>query len=100
MTVYKMYRKSKVQPMRPYICGEDLDGISVSPSDTLEEGGMIAVNPDKLEDKWYVAKDFFEENYDLDSDVLYFEGPIEVGDMNTEGVFDLGSYTLEEGDNG
>jgi hypothetical protein len=60
---YKNYIKKAVQPMRPYIPGEDLKGISVSEEDTPEEGGMIVVNPKNPADKWYVAKDFFQENY-------------------------------------
>ncbi len=59
----KNYRKKNVQPMRPYVLGEDLTGISVSEEDTPETGGMIAVNPENNEDRWYVAKKFFEENY-------------------------------------
>lgn len=61
--VYKNYRKKNVQPMRPYVLGEDLSGVSVSAEDTPEEGGMIAYNPDNPADKWYVAKAFFEANY-------------------------------------
>jgi hypothetical protein len=63
MDGYKDYRKKNVQPMRPYIPGEDLSGVSVSAEDTPEEGGMIAVNPSNPADKWYVAKNFFAENY-------------------------------------
>ena len=63
MTKLKYYRKKNVQPMRPYIEGEDMKGISVSAEDTLEIGGMIAVNPDNGNDRWYIAKKFFEENY-------------------------------------
>ena len=59
----KNYRKKNVQPMRPYVPGEDLTGVSVSEEDTPELGGMIAVNPDNGDDRWYVAKKFFEENY-------------------------------------
>jgi hypothetical protein len=62
---YKEYRKKNTQSMRPYIPGEDLTGISVSQEDTPEEGGMIAVNSANANDKWYVAKKFFEENYIL-----------------------------------
>ena len=58
------YRKKTIQPMRPYVPGEDLTGISVSPEDTPEEGGMIAVNPKNPLDQWYVAKKFFEDNYE------------------------------------
>lgn len=60
----KYYRKKLKQPMRPYVPGEDLTGVSVNKEDTPEEGGMIAFNPDNLEDQWYVAKKFFEENYE------------------------------------
>lgn len=62
---YKGYIKKVIQPMRPYIPGEDLTGVSVWEGDELEEGGMIAVNPEDPTDKWYVAKVFFEQNYTL-----------------------------------
>lgn len=68
---FKNYRKTGVQLMRPYVPGEDMTGISISEADkalpTLE-GGMIAVNPRNEEDKWYVAKDFFEANYELEKE--------------------------------
>ncbi len=60
---YKNYRKTAVQPMRPYVPGESMEGVSVSPEDTPELGGMIAVNPSNPSDKWYVAKNFFNKNY-------------------------------------
>lgn len=59
----KNYRKKDLQPMRPYIPGEDLTGISVNSEDTPEEGGMIAVNPKNPKDIWYVGKQFFDDNY-------------------------------------
>lgn len=63
----KNYRKVAIQPMRPYVEGEDLSEISVSPEDlklpTLE-GGMIAVSSDNPADKWYVAEVFFKKNYE------------------------------------
>lgn len=65
MEGYQDYRKKNVQPMRPYVPGEDMSGISVSKEDTPELGGMIAVNPNNHLDRWYVAKKFFEENYIL-----------------------------------
>lgn len=61
---FKLYRKKNTQPMRPYIPGEDLTGISVWDGDTPEEGGMIAQNPDDLTDRWYVNKTYFEFNYE------------------------------------
>jgi hypothetical protein len=73
MSEFKNYRKKNVQPMRPYapICahmrpyvpGEDMTGILVAATDTPEAGGMIAVNPVNGEDRWYVAKQFFADNY-------------------------------------
>ena len=60
---FKDYIKQTRQPMRPYIPGEDLTGISVWEGDTPEEGGMIAINPKDPSDMWYVSKTFFNENY-------------------------------------
>ena len=60
----KLYRKKLIQPMRPYIVGENMAKISVYDGDTPGPGGMIAVNPDDHDDKWYVAKQFFEDNYE------------------------------------
>lgn len=49
--------------MRPYVKGEDLTGISVSGTDHPEtDMGMIARNPKNHEDKWYVARKYFEDN--------------------------------------
>lgn len=62
---FKYYRKKNLQPMRPYIDGEDLTGISVNAEDTPEVGGMIAINPHNENDKWYVGKEFLESNYEL-----------------------------------
>lgn len=61
----KFYRKKLLQPMRPYIPGESLDCVSVNKEDTPELGGMIAWNADNPLDQWYVAKRFFEDNYEL-----------------------------------
>ena len=43
----------------------DLTGVSVNTEDTPEIGGMIAINPQNQEDRWYVAKKFFDDNYEL-----------------------------------
>lgn len=64
MNTRSKHKKKNLQEMRPYIPGEDLMGISVSPQDTPEEGGMIARNPENPLDQWYVAKKFYEENYE------------------------------------
>lgn len=60
----KLYRKKGVQPMRPYVPGEDLAGVSVSAEDIPELGGMIAHNAADPTDRWYVSKEFFEANYE------------------------------------
>ena len=61
---YKTYRKKLLQPMKPYTLGDSLERVSISEEDTLETGGMIAVNPNNHDDKWYVGKAFFEANYE------------------------------------
>jgi len=63
MENYKEYVKTAKQKMRPYVLGEDMTGISIASVDTPELGGMIAVSADNPNDKWYVAKAFFEKNY-------------------------------------
>lgn len=62
--MWKKYRKTTLQEMRPYIPGEDLSGISINEEDTPEEGGMIARNANNHKDQWYVSKTFFEKNYE------------------------------------
>lgn len=61
---WKNYRKKNLQEMRPYIPGEDLTGIAVNKEDIPKLGGMIARNSKNYEDKWYIAKKFFEDNYE------------------------------------
>ena len=58
------FRKKTIQPMRPYIAGESLMGVSVSAEDVPEVGGMVAINPSNPSDQWYIAKKFFEDNYE------------------------------------
>ena len=62
--MFKDYRKKNTQPMRPYMMGEDLEGITVSDGDIPESGGMIAVNTGNHDDMWYVPQEFFEDNYE------------------------------------
>jgi len=62
--MWKKYRETAIQEMRPYIPGEDLTGISVNKEDTPEEGGMIARNSNNLKDQWYIGKQFFIDNYE------------------------------------
>jgi hypothetical protein len=62
--MFKQYRKKGLGEMKPYVPGESLEGISVNKEDTPEQGGMIARNPENHEDKWYVGKEFFKNNYE------------------------------------
>ena len=65
MDKFKKYTRKDFSEMRPYIPGEDLNNVSVADVDTPEVGGMIARNPKKHEDQWYVAKQYFEDNLEL-----------------------------------
>ena len=69
MSEFKKYRRKGLSEMRPHIPGEDMTGISVSEVDRKFlpfEGGMIARNPKNHSDQWYVAKEYFEANLELD----------------------------------
>ena len=65
LSKYKTYRKVGEQLMRPYVSNEDMKNISIAITDTPEVGRMIAINPKDVKDSWYVAKTFFEDNYEL-----------------------------------
>jgi hypothetical protein len=64
MSEFQNYRKKSIQPMRHYVPGEDLAGVSVSPEGNPKEGDMIAINPANPDDKWLVDQAFFEANYE------------------------------------
>lgn len=69
MKKWQRYVRKGYTLMRPYIKGEDLTGISVSKEDDPEKDmGMIGCNPDNQKDQWYVAKAYFEKNFDLHPD--------------------------------
>jgi hypothetical protein len=63
---WKQYRRVGLSEMRPYVVGEQLDGVSISDADlsngSPKEGDMIARNPKDHSDLWLVAKKYFEEN--------------------------------------
>jgi hypothetical protein len=62
---WTQYRRKGVAEMRPYCPGEDLTGISVSDVDHPPAlGGMIARNPLNETDQWYVARQYFEDNFE------------------------------------
>ena len=57
------YNKKNVQPIRPYVPGEDMSGVCVGWGDIVEEGGMIVYLPNNPVAKWYITREFFEANY-------------------------------------
>lgn len=67
--VFRTYRRVQNAELRPYVLGERMDRISVSPADldagSPKEGDMIARNPDNHDDQWLVAKAYFEKNFEL-----------------------------------
>lgn len=85
--IWKEYRKTEIQRMRPYVEGEDLTGVSVSASDTPEVGGMIAVNPNNQNDQRYIAKKFFEKNYELVGIAPVEDGVVKVSQFYASNIF-------------
>lgn len=63
---WSQYKRKGLSEMRPYKPGDDLTGVSISEADrnngSPKEGDMIARNPKNHEDKWLVAKKYFEDN--------------------------------------
>lgn len=63
---WKKYTRIGTAEMRPYIPGEELTNISVSPEDSpTTDLGMIARNPENHNDQWYVNREYFEKNFRL-----------------------------------
>ncbi|MDQ6814354.1 MAG: hypothetical protein M3040_11495 [Bacteroidota bacterium] len=63
--IWKQYKRKGLAEMRPYVKGEDLSKVSVSKEDNPEtDMGMIARNWQNHEDLWYVARKYFEENFE------------------------------------
>jgi len=77
MSKFKEYKRKNIAEMRPYVLDEDLTGISVALVDhPHEDMGMIARNPQNHKDQWYVARKYFEENFEEISDIKrHFLGP-------------------------
>ena len=64
---FKVYRKKQLAEMRPYVVGEPMEAISLSPEDAKvgspKLGDMIAHNPANHADQWLVSAEFFAQNY-------------------------------------
>jgi hypothetical protein len=79
MSEFKYYRRTQLSEARPYVEGEDMTNISVSSVDhnagSPKVGDMIARNPLKHQDKWLIARAYFDVNF-----VLL------VGEIDAEGI--------------
>lgn len=60
----QLYRRKGTLPMRPYVPGESLDGISVGEGVTPAAGGMIAHDPANPADQWYMTAEYFAAHYE------------------------------------
>jgi hypothetical protein len=77
MSKFKQYRRTNLAEMRPVTAQEtasvlQAEGVSISKAD-LDKGSpmigdMIARNPNNHNDQWLVAKQYFQENFDLIKD--------------------------------
>ncbi len=66
MEEFKDYQRKELSQMRPYVKGEDLLKISISAEDYPESDiGMVARNPKNHKDQWYVARKYFDDNFEL-----------------------------------
>ena len=65
--MFKPYRRKQIAELRPYVPGENMEGISISEADKLagspKLGDMIARNPRNHEDQWLVAAQYFKDNF-------------------------------------
>jgi hypothetical protein len=68
MSEFTKYRRKQIAELRPYVLGESVDSISVSPEDTKagspKAGDMIARNPKNHADQWLVAAQYFADNFE------------------------------------
>jgi hypothetical protein len=68
MSEFKLYRRKNLAEIRPYVEGEGMVGVSVAAVDKAtgspKVGDMIARNPANHNDKWLLAKQYFEDNFE------------------------------------
>lgn len=68
MPEYRRYRRTQVAEMAAWAPGFDMTGVSVSEADrnagSPQWGDYIARNPANHEDRWLVAKAYFEANFE------------------------------------
>ena len=65
---FRQYRRKQIAELRPYIPGEEMNGISISAEDrnagSPKAGDMIARNPKNHADQWLVAAKYFADNFE------------------------------------
>ena len=66
MLEFKEYKRKGTILLRPYILGEDMSKFSVNVvDDPPSDMGMVAQNPQNPADQWYVARQYFDNNYEM-----------------------------------
>lgn len=67
MTAYRQYLRTQIAEMADWEPGFDMRNVSISNADTANGspklGDKIARNPANHDDKWLVAKAYFEANF-------------------------------------
>ena len=68
MTEFTKYRRTQIATMRPYVPGENLELVAISPEDhkagSPKQGDMIARNPANENDQWLVNAAYFAANFE------------------------------------
>lgn len=68
MPEYKQYRRTQIAEMADWAPDFDMTNVSISAPDVKagspKEGDKIARNPVNHDDKWLVAKAYFEANFE------------------------------------
>ncbi len=69
MSKFKQYRRRQIAELREYVEGETLIRVSISAEDLVagspQLGDMVARNPKNHKDQWLVAKQYFEDNFEI-----------------------------------
>jgi hypothetical protein len=69
MSEFKLYKRISRIELRPYVLGDNLDGVSISAADKLtgspKEGDWIARSPNNHKDMWLVNAKYFADNYEV-----------------------------------
>lgn len=68
MSEYKQYRRTQIAEMADWEPDFDMEGVSISESDrkagSPKSGDKVARNLANHEDRWLVAADYFDANFE------------------------------------